>query len=80
VSSTLTGMERRSDQDRQAGREARRAAVRRVQAFLGPYRRTRRREPDTATLLRQAGTPEALIGPVADGPQTAAQGSSSKPA
>jgi hypothetical protein len=56
-------MERRSDNDRQAGRETRRAAVRQVQAFLGPYRRTRRREADTAVLLRQAGTPESLIGP-----------------
>ena len=69
---TLSGMERRSNLERQAGREARRAAVRRIEEFLGPYRRTRPREADTAALLREAGTSEALIGPAGRQPQTGA--------
>lgn len=72
-------MERRSDEERQAGREARRVAVREVEAFLGPYRRTRPRKVEKAVLLRQAGTPETLVGPIEGEPQRAVQPRSSNP-
>lgn len=40
------------------------ARVRRATAgFPKPYRRERPRDPDTARLLRERGTPEDLIGP-----------------
>jgi hypothetical protein len=73
-------MERRSDEERQAGREVRRAAVREVEEFLGPYRRTRPRKAEKAVLLRLAGTPETLVGPIEGEPQPAVQPRSSNPA
>jgi hypothetical protein len=47
-----------------ATREAALARIRMVDAaFGGPYRRERPRDPDEATMLRDIGTPEELIGP-----------------
>ena len=44
-----------------------RKCVERVEgAFAEPYRRERPRDPEKARLLRERGTPEYLIGPVAD--------------
>ena len=45
--------------------EACKERIRRIQAaFPQPYERGRFRDPDTARLLRERGTPERLIGPV----------------
>jgi hypothetical protein len=54
-----------SRSESEAGRAERRAATARVAAFFNhEYRRTRPRDPDKAALLRRAGCPERLIGPV----------------
>ena len=44
---------------------ARKRVERVERAFAEPYRRKRRRDPEKARLLRERGTPEQLIGPVA---------------
>jgi hypothetical protein len=51
-------------EERLAGREARRIAMAKVAATLGPYKRERPRDPEKAALLRKSGTPERLIGPI----------------
>jgi hypothetical protein len=50
--------------ERAAEREANLARVRMTENALGPYIRTRPRDPAKAELLRKLGTPDDLIGPV----------------
>jgi hypothetical protein len=53
----------RTFEEWQASRAANRAWAEKVRRALGPAVRTRPRDPDEARLLREAGTPERLIGP-----------------
>lgn len=52
---------------RQAEREGNLARVRLVENAMGPYERTRPRDPAKAQALRSIGTPAQFIGPVSAG-------------
>ena len=56
---------RRSFREWQAARAANKRWASKVKDALGPLQRTRPRDRDEARLLREAGTPERLIGPTA---------------
>ena len=49
-----------------AGRDQAKKRLEQIRSALGPYRRTRPRDPEKASLLRERGTPEHLIGPEGD--------------
>lgn len=55
---------------RQAEREGNLARVRLVENAMGPYERTRPRDPAKAQALRSIGTPAQFIGPVSAGAST----------